>query len=77
MGLNRAAKVCFVLGIFSLFAVLTGHLALTDIYHAEGDLSLEWSVLRVCVGVMVAFQVAALVTLRKVVRAGRGSAAAA
>jgi hypothetical protein len=66
MRLAHWVRVSSVLGILSVAAVLTGHLALTDIHHGEGDLALEWNVLRGCFGVIVAFQVAALVTLRKV-----------
>ncbi|HLA90976.1 MAG TPA: hypothetical protein VJL28_11160 [Gemmatimonadaceae bacterium] len=70
MTLNRAARACFVLGIVSLVAVLTSHLALTDIYHAEGDVDLEWGVLRVSLGVIVVFQLCALLTLRRIAREG-------
>jgi hypothetical protein len=64
------------LGVLAILAVGTSHLALTDIYHADGDLSLEWNVLRVCFAVIVASQVAALVTLTKVLRHGIQSGAA-
>lgn len=50
------------LSVLGLVAVVTSHLALTDIYHAEGDVSLEWNVLRVCFGVIVASQISGLVT---------------
>ena len=56
------------LGVLALLAVGASHLALTDIHHADGDLSLEWNVLRVCFAIIVASQVAALVTLTKVLR---------
>jgi len=68
MTLKRAARVSIVLGVGSLFAVLVSHLALTDIRHGEGDLGLEWNGLRVCFGVILAFQVSALLTLRRVIR---------
>ncbi len=61
----RASIGLVVLGLFSIAA---GHLALTDIYHARGDVSLEWNALRVCFGVIVISQVASLVALVKVVR---------
>ena len=73
MTLYRAVTLCIGLGVASLMAVLVGHLALTDIYHGEGDLSLEWNVLRVCVGVIVAFQFCALMTLRRVAATSSGS----
>jgi len=37
--------ISFFLGILSVIALLVSHLALTDIWHGEGDLRLEWSVL--------------------------------
>jgi len=60
------------LGLASIVAVLISHLALTDIYRGEGDLSQEWNVLRFCFGVIVAFQVYALITLSRVVRGAHG-----
>ena len=68
MRIEHWARVAFGLGVLSLLAVLASHLALTDIYHAEGNLRLEWSVLRVCGGVIVAFQAVTLLTLRKILR---------
>ena len=68
MGLKTAARLTVALGLLSLLAVGVGHLALTDIAHGERDVSLEWTVLRICVAVIVLFQVATLLTLRKVLR---------
>jgi hypothetical protein len=69
------AQAFLRLGILALLSVAVSHLALTDIYHAEGDVSLEWNVLRVCFAVIVVSQIVTLVTLTKIAR--RGSAAAA
>lgn len=60
------ATVSVGLGIASLLAVLLSHLALTDIWHGEGDLVAEWWILRVCFLVIVLFQGSALLTLRRV-----------
>jgi hypothetical protein len=68
MSLTRAARLSIVLGIGSLLAVVVSHLALTDIYHGGTDLTVEWNVLRMCFAVMIAFQVTALLTLRRVLR---------
>jgi putative copper export protein len=68
MSIGRWAKVSIVLIVLALLSVVVGHLALTDIYHGSGDVSLEWDVLRVCFGIIVISQIAALVTLLKVVR---------
>lgn len=68
MRIDKWIRLSLGLGVLALLAVVTSHLALTDIYHADGDVSLEWNVLRVCFAVIVASQVAALVTLTKVLR---------
>ena len=77
IALSRAARTCISLGLASLIAVLVSHLALTDIYHGESDLSQEWNVLRVCFGVIVAFQVYALISLLRVVREAQSGGGAA
>lgn len=56
------------LGGLALVAVVVSHLALTDIYHGEADVTLEWSALRVCFGIIIAALVSSLITLRKVSR---------
>ena len=68
-------RVSLALGVLALLAVLTGHLALTDIFHAEGDVSLEWNVLRVCFGVICVSQVTALVTITRLLRHGKPNGA--
>ncbi len=74
--LSRLIAACLVLGLVSLAAVLAAHLALTDIWHGEGDLRAEWTVLQVASLLIVAFQLVALFTfwrLRRIVRHGDGS----
>ena len=70
-------KASLGLSVLALLAVLASHLALTDIYHTEGDVRLEWNVLRVCFGVIVASQIATLITLTKVLQRRSPQAAAA
>jgi uncharacterized membrane protein YozB (DUF420 family) len=72
MAINRQAAIAFILGIGSLAAVFFSHLALTDIYHGESDLRLEWNVLRVCFALIVTFQVFALLTLWRMIRKKNG-----
>ncbi|MDA2924555.1 hypothetical protein MYX65_07845 [Acidobacteria bacterium AH-259-L09] len=72
--LNTVARVSFGLGVLSLLAVVTSHLALTDIYHGETDVGLEWRVLQICFVVIVVFQLSALYTLRRILRGTRGHA---
>jgi len=66
MGNEKWIWTSLGLGVLALLAVVASHLALTDIDHAEGDVSLEWNVLRVCFGTIVVSQIAALITLTKV-----------
>jgi hypothetical protein len=66
--LKTRIRVTIVLGVLSLLAVLITHLALTDIYHGEADVTLEWRVVRICALVLVAFIGMALYTLRQALR---------
>ena len=66
MRIDKWIRLSLGLGMLALPAVVASHLALTDIYHADGDVSLEWNVLRLCFALIVAAQVAALVTLTQV-----------
>lgn len=68
MELKRQIHVAMILGILSLIAGVLGHLALTDIYHGEGDLSLEWNMLRVFAVLFVIFIVHTLITFRKILK---------
>jgi hypothetical protein len=61
--LKMQIRAVIVLGIVSLLAGLFAHLALTDIYHGEVDVTLEWGVVRVCAVVFAAFVGASLFTL--------------
>jgi hypothetical protein len=66
--LKKQVQLTMTLGVLSLFAGVMGHLALTDIYHGNGDLSLEWNVLRACAVVLVVFIGSTLFTLRQVLK---------
>jgi len=68
MQLKNQIRLAIALGILSLVAGIVGHLALTDIYHAESDLSLEWNMLRVGAIIFVIFIIYTLITLRKILK---------
>jgi len=68
MSLITQARLTFRLGILSLCAVVLSLLALTDIWHGEQDLTMEWRALQVAFGAIIVFQFAALATLRRVLR---------
>ncbi len=70
---KRQVVIAFLLGIASLVAVFISHLALTDIYHGESDLRVEWMALRVCFAVIFIFQVFALVTFWRIIRKKNGN----
>ena len=68
--IRRNATISLILGVVSVIALLPIHLALTDIWHGEGDVTMEWSVVRFGILVIAAFQISALLTLAKLLRAG-------
>jgi type IV secretory pathway VirB2 component (pilin) len=70
--LREWIKLSFALGILSLIAVIACHLALTDIWHGEGDLSLEWRILQVSFAVIILFQASTLLTLGRLIRRSGG-----
>lgn len=57
------------LGVLSLIAGLFSHLALTDIYHGEADVSLEWGIVQLSALVILVFIGMALFTLGRAWRA--------
>jgi hypothetical protein len=71
-----AVRLSLWLGVLSVVAVGWSVLALNDIAHGAGGLA-EWRALRLAFAMIFAFQVSALVTLWRIVRAdtlrGRGS----
>lgn len=62
-------RVTMAMGILSVLAGILAHLALTDIYHAEGDLALEWNVLRFSAAIILGFIAASLWVLGKALKA--------
>lgn len=66
--LKTQIRVTIVLGMLSLLAGLLTHLALTDIYHGEADVTLEWNMVRSGALVLLVFIGMALFTLRRVLR---------
>jgi hypothetical protein len=61
--MERWMQASVALGVLALIAIAMNHLALTDIYHGEADVSLEWDMLQVGFAVIVVSQVFSLVTL--------------
>jgi len=66
--LKTQVSIILFLGALSLLAGLFAHLALTDIYHAETDISLEWQVLRLCAVIIATFIISAMILIRKMYR---------
>ncbi len=66
--LKTQIRLTMALGAFALLASLMTHLALTDIYHGETDVSLEWSIVRLSAMVMLVFIGMALYTLGQALR---------
>lgn len=61
-------RTAFQLGVVSSGGILLAHLALTDIFHGEADLTLEWNLLRVAFVAIIAFHVAGIAALRRALR---------
>lgn len=68
-GLKNQIRITVALGILSIIAGILGHLALTDIYHGEGDMALEWSILQAGALIIFAFIISSLLVLRKALKA--------
>lgn len=66
--MRRAVRLSFWLGMLSVVAVGVSHLALTDIFHGEGGLR-EWRALQVSFAIIIVFQLSALTTLWRIMRA--------
>ncbi|MFQ5651316.1 MAG: hypothetical protein ACE5IY_15375 [bacterium] len=66
--LKTQIRVTISLGVVALVALLLSHLALTDIYRAEADVSLEWRVVRIGALVFLGFLGSALFTLGRALR---------
>ena len=62
-------RFTIMLGILSILSGIFGHLALTDIYHGEGDLTLEWSILQAGAFIIFVFVVSSLLVLREALKA--------
>jgi uncharacterized membrane protein HdeD (DUF308 family) len=66
--LNRQIWATVFLGSLVLVAGVFAHLALTDIFHGEQDLRLEWKIVQVAALVLFAFTLQTLFTLSRVMR---------
>lgn len=69
--LKRSALFTLGLGILSLVAILFSHLALTDVWHGETEVALEWQMVRVGFLLILLFHVSSFVTLFQVLRTTR------
>ena len=62
--------VALWLGSLSSVGLVASVLALTDIYHGEQDVVLEWATLRVAFLLSVAFHIASIVALNRIAKSG-------
>lgn len=67
-GLKICNRVTLALGVLSIVAIGMCHLALTDIYHGESDLTLEWRILQIGFATILLFHASAFYTLLKTSR---------
>jgi len=61
--LRVSATVTFMLGCFSVFALILQFLALTDIFHKEQNVTLEWKVVQFCYLILILFTISTFITL--------------
>ena len=66
--LNKHIKMAIALGVLSLLALVFSHLALTDIAHGEGNLTMEWATLRAAALIFLMFIALTLITLSRVLK---------
>jgi len=62
-------RVAVVAGLLSTAAFILGRLAMTDIFHGEPDLTLEWNVVSATFLPVLLFHVLALVAMLAALRA--------
>lgn len=65
MTLRTACRSAIGFGIVSAITMVLAFLALTDIYHGEGDPAAEWQAVRLAFLVSAAFHVVALIAAVK------------
>jgi hypothetical protein len=66
--LKTLIRVTMGLGVLSLFSGVASQMALHDINHGEADLTLEWTILRFCALIFLAFIGMALFTLNRILK---------
>jgi uncharacterized membrane protein len=66
--LKKFIRMTMALGVLSLIALVSSHLALTDISHGETDVTLEWNILRASAFVILLFIVLTFVTLGRIAK---------
>lgn len=60
--LKKSARVTLGIGLLSIVAIVLSHLALTDIWHGETEVDLEWTMVQIGFAIIIVFHVAALAT---------------
>ena len=63
--IKKYSILTLILAGLSILALIIIHLALTDIYHGEEDLGLEWSLLRIAAVVILTFIIFTMATLKQ------------
>lgn len=66
--IKKYAVITLILSGLSILGLLLSHLALTDIYHGEENLVLEWSLLRITAIIFIVFIISTVLTLKQVLK---------
>lgn len=67
-GLKVQIRLTIVFAVIALITTGIAHISLTDIYHGELDVSLEWNMVRLCAFVWLLFIGMTFFTLARTLR---------
>ncbi len=70
--LKTYSIVTIVFGIISIVGIIFSHLALTDIWHGEPNLDMEWKIVQVSFFFIILFHVSTFITLYKLLNFLKG-----
>lgn len=66
--IKKYSILTLILSGLSVIALIIGYLALTDIYHQEEDLTLEWTFLRIAALIFIIFIGSTILTIVQVLK---------
>ncbi len=58
--------IVFIFAIITISSLVLSHMALLDIYHAETDVTIEWTMVRISFVIFWAFTILTMITIVKI-----------